>query len=81
MDIRKNELLKLAGKSQKGKNRIREQGELWELIKQVDRVQFSNQAGPWLLIQSKSNSKHERWIHAETDTDFSIVQAINETIA
>jgi hypothetical protein len=44
-----DKVLILSGKSQKGKNRIREQGPEWLLIKSAETVPFSSNKGPWLL--------------------------------
>jgi hypothetical protein len=65
--------MKLLGKSQKGKNRIRELGGDWELIEKREVVKFSSEKG-WLLIMPKSNPEKIRWIRAHNDPDFEIVE-------
>jgi hypothetical protein len=43
--------IRLKGKSQKGKNRIREQGETWCVFAVTDHVLFNKGvAGPWLFV-------------------------------
>lgn len=63
-------MIKLKGISQKGKNRIHEQGEDWEIVREQERVPFSMETGPWLLLSSGNNL---RWIHKTNDKDFEIV--------
>ena len=53
--------LKLSGKSRHGKNRVREQGELWEVI--GEREDMS-------LLQSLDGNNHIRWVSLRNDKDF-----------
>ena len=74
--------VKLAGKSRHGKNRVREQGEDWEVTGESDVVHFRTPApGPWLLLQSENKGSkdihHIRWVSIQKDPDFS-VEIINE---
>lgn len=66
--------IRLKGKSQKGKNRVREHGELWAVFAETDRVLFSaGAAGPWLFIapaDKDQTHKSSRWIHGLNDLDF-----------
>lgn len=65
----------LKGKTQKGKNRIRENGAEWILIRAKDRVIFSNKPGPWWLIEPITNHReNSRWVHSTDDIDFEIVK-------
>lgn len=62
--------IKLTGKTQKGKNRVRELGSDWEIVAGPAPV-ICLQNKPGLLIQPKNNSVKARWIFAENDPDFS----------
>lgn len=64
-------MIKLVGKSLKGKNRIREHGELWEILEKRDFVMCLN--GPGLSIKS-AKTGDIRWISVTDDGDFMIVE-------
>ncbi len=68
--------IRLSGKTQKGKNRVREQGDEWMVFAETDRVLFAkDKAGPWLFISpvhQSQDSKASRWIHGLQDSDFDI---------
>ena len=70
--------IQLVGISQKGKNRIREQGPIWTVFAETNTVLFSpNEKGPWLFVspEGKTHSdKASRWIRLYDDKDFSIIQ-------
>lgn len=71
----------LTGITQKGKNRIREHGNLWTVLAETDRVLFASSApGPWLFVTPNpgglglgQDDKASRWVHANTDVDFKVV--------
>ena len=63
----------LRGKTQKGKNRVRELGEHWLVCAQRDSVLFDSRPGPWLLVMPAGNPEKSRWIHATHDNDFEIL--------
>lgn len=65
--------MKLKGKTQKGKNRIRENGDEWFLERTADSVMFDPRPGPWGLFAPKNNSEKSRWIHLFHDHDFEIL--------
>jgi len=73
--------VKLTGISRHGKNRLREQGEFWEVASERDTILFRTPApGPFLLIQSESlgpRGRHLRWVSLKGDPNFS-VEIINE---
>ena len=75
--------IRLKGKSQKGKNRVREQGELWSVFAETDRVLFSaGKVGPWLFIApagKNQDDKSSRWIHATNDLDFDVIIQVDNT--
>lgn len=64
-------IVRLIGKTLKGKNRIREANNpsTWTVIKQQEMVGFSDRSGPWLLVGS-GNSHYDRWVHLTDDFDF-----------
>lgn len=68
--------IRLKGKTQKGKNRVREHGEFWSVFAETDHVLFrQDMVGPWIFIspQGKDQThKASRWIHATTDIDFEV---------
>lgn len=64
--------IKLEGKTRSGKNKIINHGSEWEVVQTKERVLFSPNAGPWLLLTSKDTG-NVRWIHAKEDPDFQIV--------
>ena len=69
--------IKLKGITQKGKNRIRENGDEWNVFAETDRVLFApNQTGQWLFIApigKDHDHKASRWINGLGDLDFDIV--------
>jgi hypothetical protein len=72
--------IKLTGKSQKGKNRVREHGNDWNVLAETDVVLFSpGKKGPWLFITPVGqghDSKAARWIHAISDQNFLVAAGI-----
>ena len=70
--------IQLKGISQKGKNRIRENGDRWVVLAETDHVLFSpNNRGPWLFIAPegcKQDNKASRWVKADLDTDFTVIK-------
>lgn len=71
--------LRLKGLTQKGKNRVREHGDLWTVLAEVDKVLFNPNPGPWLFITPAGRTQDDkaaRWIKASDDVDFSFVTTI-----
>ena len=68
--------IELQGKSQKGKNRVREHGPIWHVLAETNHILFSpTKAGPWLFVAPIGKGMHDkssRWVHGELDADFSI---------
>lgn len=64
--------LTLTGLSGKGKNVVRRDGAAWTIERVEDRVLFSHDMGPWLLIGC-GREQASRWIHALRDLDFKYV--------
>jgi hypothetical protein len=69
-----HDMLTLKGKTLKGKNRVREHGENWVVLKVRDSVLFDQRAGPWLRVapQSAPSLGQSRWVHATADDNFTI---------
>lgn len=68
--------IQMTGISQKGKNRVREHGPVWHVLAETDRILFApTKPGPWLFVappDKDMNDKSSRWVHATSDSDFSI---------
>lgn len=66
--------IKLTGKTQKGKNRVREHGNEWTVLAETSTVLFSpSKQGPWLFVApigQGQNDKASRWVHANNDENF-----------
>lgn len=69
--------IKLTGVSQKGKNRVRENGDTWMVFAETDHILFApNDTGPWLYISPEGkmhDDKASRWVRATGDKDFIVV--------
>lgn len=68
--------IRLKGRSQKGKNRIREHGETWTVWAETEKVLFNPQKGPWLFVSpdgKNQDDKSSRWVHADNDLDFDVI--------
>ena len=74
---------KLKGKTKKGKDRIRQHGDMWEVCEELDKVLFpTNSSGPFLKLRSvmcecntcKKFGQDWRIISEKNDSDFEIVE-------
>ena len=69
--------IRLKGKTMKGKNRVREHGDMWTVLAETETVLFApSSKGPWLFaapVGKNQDDKASRWIHSLTDLDFEIV--------
>ena len=69
--------MQLKGISQKGKNRVRANGDRWTVLAETDVVLFApNAHGPWVFISpvgQDQNHKASRWVRVTGDTDFSLI--------
>lgn len=72
--------IKVIGVSQKGKNRIRENGDEWVVLAETDHVLFNpTQPGPWLFIAPPGmgqEDKPSRWMHLHNDPTFGLVKVL-----
>lgn len=68
--------IRLKGKTQKGKNRVREHGDEWVVLAVTDTVLFQpSKKGPWLFLSplgKNQDDKASRWVKLEDDHDFEI---------
>lgn len=67
----------LKGITKKGKQRVKEHGMHWREVKVEDRVNFSEEKGPWIFITpfgQADDSVASRWVHATNDTDFLVIR-------
>ena len=64
--------VKLTGITRHGKNRVREQGEVWEVIRMNPTVSFKTKApGPFMLLQA-AEGINMRWVSTTNDDNFSV---------
>ena len=61
-------LIKVGGRSQKGKNRIKEHGDVWKIRKVW---------GTHILVESTNGKEYFRWIDGREDEDFSVLGEVN----
>jgi hypothetical protein len=70
--------IKLTGISQKGKNRVRDHGEIWSVLAETPTVLFApHMQGPFLFIAplgKGQDDKASRWIKMNGDPDFIFVE-------
>lgn len=69
--------IQMQGISQKGKNRIRENGNDWVVLAETDRVLFApGEEGPWLFVApvgKGQDDKASRWVKVSGDVDFTLM--------
>jgi hypothetical protein len=64
-------ILTLRGVSQKGKNRVNENGKRWMILQVEESIIVSKRSGPWFLVGSCSSNDF-RWIQQNDDLNFVI---------
>lgn len=62
--------VKLIPKTSKAKQRIKQYGDVGEVVEVKDEVIFSSDSGPWLRVQAAD--RYSRWVHKTKDTDFEV---------
>ena len=63
----------LKGKTQKGKNRIREHGHVWTILKILQDPQFVRERGIWLQLEPvETGDRGIRWVRSNDDKDFEL---------
>jgi hypothetical protein len=69
--------IKLKGITQKGKNRVRENGNEWVVLAETDTILFApGRFGPWAFVSPMGESymhKAARWIKVQNDLDFEVI--------
>lgn len=72
-------LIRLKGKTAKGKNRVREWGDLWWITAGPRPVQFADGLHVAILAQKDFKmDKTFRWIRLQGDIDFDIIEHVGE---
>lgn len=61
--------MRFRGKTRKGRNRIQEHGEAWEVVSTAFRVSLSPLEGLWMLVRSKKDG-YLRWFRSNGDDDW-----------
>ena len=71
-DTSELEIVKLTGKTQKGKNRVREHGKHWFVLESKKHVGCL--VGPGMLVSPTVDDhiRNQRWVGSEFDVDFDI---------
>ena len=69
--------VRLTGITRHGKNRVREQGDVWEVIRMNPAVSFKTSApGPFMLLQA-TTTINMRWVSTVNDDNF-LVEVIDD---
>jgi hypothetical protein len=71
--------------TKRAKQIVKQHGERWEAVRSLPRVLFSNERGPWLLVQPLTEERApastvresrvesaSRWVHEFNDAEFKI---------
>lgn len=76
--INRGDIIILSGKTQKGKNRVKENGAQWVVIKMSEAcIALDNKPAAW--IEPLSGTDNSRWIHTSIpDPDFQLEGKIND---
>ena len=68
--------VKLIPKTKKGKERIKQYGDTGVVFEVRDKVSFSDDRGPWLLVLAADPKG--RWVHETRDKNFTVEYLDNE---
>ena len=69
--MKAGDILNLSGKTRHGKNRVREQGELWKIVRIKGAIPNGRwPAGTEIAELETLDGKHWRYISTKGDTDF-----------
>ncbi len=69
-------MIKLSGITKKGRQRVKQHGEMWRVLEVRDTVIFSSERGPWMLVAPGGHDKTSnsiRWVHVSADEDFAVI--------
>ena len=70
--------------TKKGKQIVKQHGDRWEVLRSLDKVMFSNDKGPWMLVvplgekrvdetvRDTRQDSASRWVHAFFDKNFKV---------
>jgi|TARA_Y100000034_G_scaffold60139_1_gene73092 hypothetical protein len=76
--MKPGDIIKLKGKTKHGKNRVREQGEFWGVIKLDIAKQYSIYSRGTLFVRLMSmDAKHWRNVACTNDINFDIIEEEN----
>lgn len=69
-----SEQVTLRGLTAKGKQRVKQWGERWVILKKKDKVSFSDLNGDWLFVQAvgDTSDSSSRWVNLTSDKDFEV---------
>ena len=72
--MKRGDKVKLTGKTKHGKNRVREQGAEWIVVKVKSGVLFSDDKGKEFALLRKEDNPGEfwRWVALKEDKNFSV---------
>ena len=77
-------IIRLKGLTQKGKNRVRDNGDRWTVLAETETVLFApNEQGPWLFVSPifcDQNHKASRWVRRLNDKDFDVIATDDLTV-
>lgn len=62
--------VRLIPKTQKGKQRIKQHGDTGKVLDVQNKVQFTSEYGPWLLVNAADPTG--RWVHWKHDDNFTL---------
>jgi len=78
-------IVTLIPSTKRAKQIVKQHGERWEVVEVRDKVLFSTEVGPWMLVtpiteprihtsvRDTREDTASRWIHALFDTNFKVV--------
>lgn len=76
MSIALHTIVTLTPKTKKGRERIKAHGDTGMVVQVSNKVAFSPESGPWLLIEAADPCS--RWVHQNRDQDFTVTSASSE---
>lgn len=79
-----DKIIFLKGITKKGKQRVKQWGDEWFILKSAASVLFSDKKGPWFFIQAATDITETggstRWINAHMDENFVVTFQNNTEI-
>jgi hypothetical protein len=76
--------LRLEGRTTKGRERIKEFGAMWRIVRTSSNVRFSEESGPWAMIVPAEVTQDVElratlWINLRRDFDFNVQPIENDS--